>query len=590
MKKITLLFASIVLSFGLLMADVLPAGDYYVPNDPGNGKTFYTSLTDAFTAINDNGIAGDITLYINDDILQTTNVGLINTSDYTITVRPDADVDRTITFNQDKDNAGPSGAICIGIKSSRAWVDMVSSQNIVFDGFAEGGSTRRLKIATTDTQHLGNGPFVVLNDCENITIKNTIIEHKGNSAGTSAYGVYLRCQTDRGVNAMPRNVLIENNHITITKNSAFQGIGSYANAAPASMATGVVIKNNYISARTRGIFISYLDSPEISGNEIHVVQTNAQTLSSGIMGLNGLSGDIIIKNNNFKELKTYNSTPGDWGMKVIIASGGGTWYIDNNFFGGIDKVFGSGNSMLQAIRVGSPCVIRHNTFFMKSLTQKPVDNIESPTANDPSYCAINIATGTPEIKNNIFISEEKDVPNFFVRGTNGGDSDYNVFYYAEDNDATRINGAYATLAAYKTGSGKDAASKFVEVHFTDAAAGDLTITGDSKQDGNLAVPRLAGVLYDMFGEERAEQTYAGAHQSDLPFIFVGLDPNQQEEIRVKKTFAGIELDLSTMSDIELYNINGMLIDKVRMDGTYSRDLTNGIYIIRINGQTVKFVK
>ncbi len=594
MKKTTLLLI-LIIGLNVTFAQTpLPAGNYYVPNDPGNESVFYTSLTDAFEAINFNGIAGDITLYINGDINQSANVGLINPSDYTITIRPDADVDRTITFSKSTDNAGPSGALCIGIKNSIAWSDLAQAKNIVIDGFAEGGSTRRLKIATSATQHGGNGPILIINDCSNIQVKNTIIHHEGASSGVSNYGVYVRCNTLYGTNKMPTDILVENNHITAVRNSASQGVATYANATPGALATGIVIKNNIINARTRGIFLNYINGIEITGNEFHVVQTNASTLSSGIMGTSGISGDIIVNSNKFVELKTYNSTTGDYGMKGIIASGGGTWYIDNNFFSGIDKSFGSATTnnfcMLQGIRAGSTCVIRHNTFYMKSLTYKPVSNPITPSASDPSYCAINIAAGTPEISNNIFISAETDVPNFFIRGTNGGVSDNNVFYFAEENENAYINGTYTTLAGYQTGSGKDANSRFVNVEFADAAAGDLSIAGASVKDANLSVPRLDGVLFDIFGTTRSGNTYAGAHESELPFLTVSVGDLKIESLRIRQTYSGIEVELNDISDIELYTINGTLIDKTRTDGVYSHELGKGMFIIRVNGQAQKFVR
>lgn len=594
MKKITLL-SVLILGLNVAFAQTpLPAGNYYVPNDPGNSSVFYTSLTDAFEAINTNGIAGDITLYINGDINQSTNVGLINSSNYTISIRPDSDVDRTITFSQATDNAGPSGALCIGIKNSIAWADLAQAKNIVIDGFAEGGNTRRLKIATSATHHGGNGPILLINDCSNIQIKNTIIYHEGASSGSSNYGVYLRCNTTYGTNKMPSDVLIENNHITCVRNSASQGIGTFANAAPGVAASGVVIKNNVINARTRGVFLNYVNGIEISGNEFHVVQTNNSTLSSAIMGNSGLAGDINISSNKFVELKTYNSSTGDYGMKAVIASGGGTWYVDNNFFSGIDKSYGSAATnnycTLQAIRCGSTTFIRHNTFYMKSLTYKPVSNPVSPTSADPSYCAINIAAGTPEISNNIFISNETDVPNFFIRGTNGGVSDNNIFYFNAANTNAYINGSYQTLGAYQTGSGKDADSKFVSVNFADAAAGDLSIAGASVQDVNLKVPSLAAVATDIFGKVRNTSfTYAGAHESTLPFIISSVG-EKIESFRLKQTYYGIEVELDEPSNIELYTINGTLIDKTRTDGVYSRELGKGMFIIRVNGQAHKFVR
>lgn len=61
-------------------------------------------------------------------------------------------------------------------------------------------------------------------------------------------------------------------------------------------------------------------------------------------------------------------------------------------------------------------------------------------------------------------------------------------------------------------------------------------------------------------------------------------------LKIKQTSTGIEIDLKTMSDIELYSINGTLIDKTSTNGIYTRELSKGMYIIRVNGQAQKFVR
>ncbi len=60
--------------------------------------------------------------------------------------------------------------------------------------------------------------------------------------------------------------------------------------------------------------------------------------------------------------------------------------------------------------------------------------------------------------------------------------------------------------------------------------------------------------------------------------------------RLMRTPTGIRVELNEPAAIELYNINGSLIEKTKATGTYTRDLNNGIYIIRINGKSTKFVK
>jgi hypothetical protein len=48
--------------------------------------------------------------------------------------------------------------------------------------------------------------------------------------------------------------------------------------------------------------------------------------------------------------------------------------------------------------------------------------------------------------------------------------------------------------------------------------------------------------------------------------------------------------LEETSMIELYSINGILIEKTIADGSYSRNINNGMYIIRVNGKAMKFIK
>ncbi|NLJ19890.1 MAG: hypothetical protein GX429_02025 [Bacteroidales bacterium] len=78
------------------------SGNYYIPQGT-NGKGF-DLLSTAVNNINANGLTGNVILEITSDITETVNIGLINNSDFTITIRPDQDVDRTITFTQSGDN------------------------------------------------------------------------------------------------------------------------------------------------------------------------------------------------------------------------------------------------------------------------------------------------------------------------------------------------------------------------------------------------------------------------------------------------------------------------------------------------------
>ena len=112
----------------------------------------YTSLSAAVADINTNGVGGDIVLEITSDITEAANIGLaVNTNGFGITIRPDADVDRTITFTKTTDNTAASGHFVIGQKNlTVSWSNpatddnTISTSKVTIDGYAVGGTTRRL--------------------------------------------------------------------------------------------------------------------------------------------------------------------------------------------------------------------------------------------------------------------------------------------------------------------------------------------------------------------------------------------------------------------------------------------------------------
>jgi hypothetical protein len=105
------------------------------------------------------------------------------------------------------------------------------------------------------------------------------------------------------------------------------------------------------------------------------------------------------------------------------------------------------------------------------------------------------------------------------------------------------------------------------------------------------VPSLTAVITDILSTVRnTEFTYAGAHESTLPFLTTEVDNTKATAARIIRTSAGIEVQLDREASIELYDIKGMLIDNARVNGTYTRNLNAGIYIIRIDGKATKFVK
>ena len=192
-----------------------------------------------------------------------------------------------------------------------------------------------------------------------------------------------------------------------------------------------------------------------------------------------------------------------------------------------------------------------------------------------------------DFKNNIFVSDD-DNKAVFIRDVNTTVPDYNIYYLRAGNTNAKVVSTFATLADYKTNHPTlDINSKSVNVIFEDAAAGDLRITGTSVLDVNLHVPVLPEVTEDMFGNARVGTTFAGAHQPDMT---TAAEAEQVNTNRVMRTTTGIQIELDKESLIEVYSINGKLIDRTNASGTYTRELANGAYLIRINGEPVKFIK
>jgi hypothetical protein len=89
----------------------------------GTGET-YTTLKAFCDAVNGGTVTGNITVNITSDLTEAANFGLgVNTSGFSITIRPDQDVNRTITFTSTTDNTGPSGHFVIGNPYTYGYLD-----------------------------------------------------------------------------------------------------------------------------------------------------------------------------------------------------------------------------------------------------------------------------------------------------------------------------------------------------------------------------------------------------------------------------------------------------------------------------------
>lgn len=513
MKKITLFLVALFTSIAIF-AQTQMSGEYTV----GTGGTYdYASLADAGMAIKAAEFTDDVTLLICTDLTETINTGIVNKSNYTLTIRPDKDENRTITYTTAADNTGPTGVFVIGGDMTKTpgstigWAS-VPTRNVIVDGAAEGKTTPRLKITTGK---FGTG-FLIYGDVQDCVVKNCILENT--AAKTANYALTFRSErySETSKNIGPKNCLVENCELEATHTSKSQTVyfnGSEANSA-AGYPADITIRNCNIKAHTRGMFLYGVNGLNVEGCTFDMSETPGGYMCHGILGTT-VRGTINVRGNKFIKNSTKNASAGEFGLQTITASGGATlWVIENNYFAGYNAL-ASGTttkeSRLVGIRCGDYCVVRHNTFHMPKLTYAPGTSLVGTHAVALLWLA---GSHKYPVQNNIFVCEETAANVSLIRGGLNENVTGNVFYH-NGGKAAIVAAAPScmTFANLETSYSTQAAtSKWKNVTFTDAANGDLSLAGKSNGDETLAVSRLAEVLTDITGKTRREQTYAGAYE------------------------------------------------------------------------------
>ena len=511
MKKFTLFLVAMTMSL-FSFAQSQMSGTYTV----GTGGTYdYASMADAGMAIKSATFTGDVTLLICTNLTETINTGIVNKSEYTLTIRPDKDENRTITYTTATDNTGPTGVFVIGGDMTKTpgstigWAS-VPTKNVIVDGAAEGKTTPRLKI----TNNKWGTNVLLYGDVQDVIIRNCILVGKSSS---TAYALVFRSEdySKTSKNIGPKNCVVENCIIesasTLSQVVYCQG---YQANSYAGWPTNITIRNCSITSHLRGIFLYGVNNFDMEGCVLKMLETTTGYICHGVLG-NTTKGVINIKGNKFIKNSTKNAKAGEYGLETITASGGATeWVIENNYFAGYDAL-DSGTttkeSRLVGIRCGDYCVVRHNTFHMPKLTYAPGTSLVGTHAVALLWLA---GSHKYPVQNNIFVCEETAANVSLIRGGLNENVTGNVFYH-NGGKAAIVAAAPScmTFADLETSYPTQAAtSKWTNVAFADAANGDLSLAGLSDGDSDLAVDRLADVLTDIEGKPRGEKTHAGAYE------------------------------------------------------------------------------
>lgn len=552
MRKITLLTAALAISL-VAMAQAM-SGTYKVGvTDPVSD---FTTLKAAIDAVNANGVAGDVLLEITSNLTEAADISLgVNTGLFKITIKPAATTNPVITFTNIGTSVSIDGHFIIGSPNALN-TNLIPTNNLIIDGSNTiDGSTKDLTFIGSASS-VTRSVFRVFGNCDGITIKNCIITTK-NTSGSSNACIQL---TDYTTFA-PDNFTALNN--TLNANSGNGSLGALISVSgtPTALMTGIKIQNNVVTSRaTRAIMFNYVADGEISGNTItHDLQLStgaAQTIA--VLTGGAAAGTFNIFNNIIKQVKTWNTAAGP-------AASNGAIGIDNqlaapkivNIYNNFITGFTIANASVQGVKIygirhigGSTSNIYHNTIVIPEMTDMTTTTGSFIAAIAFATGAVTEAspTGTMNVKNNIIVSNESAMKVWGIRrvGTGGTfTSDNNVIFATTSNNWIGFyNGTdIFDWALWRTASGQDANSKSVDVNFTNAATGDLSLTGASIGDWQLAVPKQATVLTDIDGSTRADLTYVGADEATTDLTTVAKQfkvtvPKGTSKVYVAGSFTG----------------------------------------------------
>lgn len=638
MKRITLLSIIFLVGFTFTFAKkpwpTAVAGIYKIANASVVPTAEFDSISEAIAWLNQSGpVTGDIVFEIASDLEFYNEVGLAKEMNgYKLTIRPDKDEQRTILFKKTTGKVlkAPfsygnfyigykTGALQGALSSFPVQDSLISTNNVTIDGYALGGSTSRLRFTTIEASLNENSIFSIVGGCDNVIIKNCLFDLNNTSVAAQSYAIYL--YTARNVTApnnfdrAPSNIIIENNVINNLGGSqklgaAGSAIGMGRVNASTAQTNNFVIRNNKIKITAVGVNLisTYNVNCDIINNEFSMIQGVSKFSSNGFVRLTSSSnspGTINIVGNKVLEMSTLQTSSGT--LYGVYISSGGTDVVNiyNNSFAGLNRggnTAASVNVHLGYITAGSGndrTKIYNNTFYLPAL---------KATGTEGDFCAIRYESATAtnwkaNIINNIFATDDISKA-IFISGNNAaGTVDYNAycFYnqpykggivkFTYNNGTTNITDTIRTIAQMKAHTTiYENNSVETPVAFVNTLSGDLTLDAALMTNEYclpLKAPTLSEVVYDMFGKKRANLTMMGAQ--DVYGTPNAVRPIKQG-VKILRTQTGIEIITDCAANIQLYSINGVMLDRAMSDGRYSHKLGTGVYVVRVNENTFKFIK
>lgn len=558
-KIIASSFCALLLQ-GVALAQL--SGTYYIGaagTRPGGGDPEYATLKAAVDALTASGVNGPVTMYFTESktYTETENVALLPTgtsATNTITFKPYTGVTAIVSFTKTTDNTGLSGGWIIGAKdvtttsATNYGITIADSASyITIDGSnTNGGTTRDLTVQTPSTVNGNTNPIRIFGNVNNITVKNVVIT----TYQSVSYAVNITPRFST-INYIPDNITVENCAITNNTGSAAQGIGVAQSGTVTVFPTGYVFRDNYIRAKTRGIFMNGGGSADIYRNKIIVIQNGTGNLSEGFYALLvGASSTLNIYSNTFDTLSTaQGSTAGTFGVVGILCEANATYNIYNNMITNMLTTTGVVDPNLARISgihiAAGTAFVYHNTVNMNDLAYDPTGSTRLQV-----YAGIRMSSGTVTAKNNIVVCSEGNDSSYAIYRSGGTlTSDRNDLYQASGLGYVGFyTSAQPALSDWQAASSQDANSKSVLVTFTGAT--DLHLSGGSDGDLNLIGAAGTGITTDIDGDTRnAFVPYMGADEAATVL------PVQLTSFTATVSGLSAELQWSTASEVNNYGFD-----------------------------------
>ena len=307
----------------------------------GTATGNYTTVSDAFTAINLGTHQGDIVISINGNTAEPNAPVYLGASGVSTALFTSVVIKPTVTATiSGTPNAGS------------AVINFNGSDNITIDGsIAVGGTTRDLTIQNNNLGTILNtaalrviGQTVAGTGLgsSNLTIKNNIIigstsgnnGYSGNT-NTTSFGIYagsnlLTTMSATGTGANYDNMLIQNNEIK----RAYIGINVYGGIAP-NQNDNLIIRENIIGSLTQSDYIGFkgINAYQnliglIESNTVFSIKATTSISIAGIEVGGTASNAVTVSRNRLESL--YSESTGGWGCYGINLVGGTNHIVTNN--------------------------------------------------------------------------------------------------------------------------------------------------------------------------------------------------------------------------------------------------------------------